>query len=92
MNFSFFYILSGRIGKVVASRAEVSRLIPAKAALIYTMHEALKGLCPRGWWVRPVNWIYRLRLHCPLLVVDDCNYRSSSLRYFSRLLQVVDNY
>ena len=43
-----FYTLSGRIGKVVASLAEVSRSIPAVAetAPIYTMHEAL-----RGYWM-----------------------------------------
>ena len=36
-------ILSGRIGKVVASHAAVARSIPARVALIYTMHEALRG-------------------------------------------------
>ena len=35
------------------------------SALIYTMHEALRGYCPWGWGVRPVNWIYRLWRHCP---------------------------
>ena len=35
------------------------------AAPIYTMHEALRGYCPCGWGVRPVNWIYRLWRHCP---------------------------
>ena len=38
--------LSGRIGKVVASHAEVARSIPAEAAPIYTMHKALSGYCP----------------------------------------------
>ena len=38
--------LSGRIGKVVASHAAVVRLSPAEVALIYTMHEALRGYCP----------------------------------------------
>ena len=33
-----FYTLSGRIGKVVASRASVARSIPAEVALIYTIH------------------------------------------------------
>ena len=37
----------------------------AEVALIYTMHEALRGYCPWGWGVRPVNWIYRLWRHCP---------------------------
>ena len=36
--------ISGHIGKVVASRAAVARLIPAEVALIYTMHEALRGV------------------------------------------------
>ena len=31
----------------------------------YTMHEALRGNCPWGWGVRPVNWIYRFWRHCP---------------------------
>ena len=39
------HTLSGRIGKVVASHA-VARSIPAEVALIYTMHEALRGYCP----------------------------------------------
>ena len=39
------YILSGRIGMVVASHAVVARSIPAEVALIYTMHEALMGCC-----------------------------------------------
>ena len=38
--------LSGRIGKVVASDAAVARSSPADVALIYTMHEALRGYCP----------------------------------------------
>ena len=38
--------LSGRIGKVVASHAAVARSIPAEVALIYTMHEVLRGYCP----------------------------------------------
>ena len=54
------YTLSGRIGKVVASHAAVARSIPTEDALIYTMHMALRGHCPRGWGVRPVNWIYCL--------------------------------
>ena len=41
------YTLSGRIGKVVATHAEVARSIPAvvETAPIYTMLEALKGYC-----------------------------------------------
>ena len=38
--------LSGRIGKVVASHAAVEWSIPADVALIYNMHEALRGYCP----------------------------------------------
>ena len=38
------YTLSGRIGKVVVSHAAVARSSPAEVALIYTMHEALRGL------------------------------------------------
>ena len=37
---------TGRIGKVVASHAAVARSSPAEVALIYTMHEALRGYCP----------------------------------------------
>ena len=40
------YTLSGRIVKVVASHAAVSRSSPAEVALIYTMHEAIRGYCP----------------------------------------------
>ena len=40
------YSLSGSIGKVVASHAAVARSIPAEVALIYNMHEALRGYCP----------------------------------------------
>ena len=57
--------LSGRIGKVVASHAVFVRSIPAEVALIYTMHEALRGYCPWRLGVRPVNWIYRLWRHYP---------------------------
>ena len=37
------------IGNVVASHAAVARSSPAKVALIYTMHEALRVYCPWGW-------------------------------------------
>ena len=40
------YTPSGRIGKLVASHAAVARSIPAEVALIYTMHEELRGYCP----------------------------------------------
>ena len=42
----FLYTLSGRIGKVVVSHPAVARSSPAEIALIYTMHEALRGYCP----------------------------------------------
>ena len=37
---------SVRIGKVVGSHDAVVRSIPTEVALIYTMHEALRGYCP----------------------------------------------
>ena len=43
--------------------AGLQDLIPAVAelhALNYTIHEAIRGYCIRGWGVRPVNWIYSL--------------------------------
>ena len=40
------YAPSGSTGKVVASHAAVVRSIPAEVALIYTMHETLRGYCP----------------------------------------------
>ena len=40
------YTLSGRIDKVVASHAAVARSVLAEVALIYTMHDALRGYCP----------------------------------------------
>ena len=46
MNKSFSYTLSGHIGKVVASHAEVARSSPAEVALIYTMHVTLRRYCP----------------------------------------------
>ena len=66
----YLHSLSGRIGQVVASNADgckVARSNPGFgwAAPIYTKHEELKGYCPWGWGLRPVNWIYRLWRHCP---------------------------
>ena len=78
------------IGKVVASDAAVGRSIPAEAALIYTMHEALKRYCPQGWgYDQPIG-----------STVSDAIVRSwlwstAARRYplgcFSRLQQVGDN-
>ena len=42
----WFYTLSGRIGKLVASHAAVARSGPAEVALIYTMHVEFRGYCP----------------------------------------------
>ena len=42
----YIHTLRGRIGKVIASHAAVAYSIPAEVALIYTMHEALRGYCP----------------------------------------------
>ena len=41
-----FDTLRGRTGKVVAMYDAVACSIPAEVALIYTMHEALRGYCP----------------------------------------------
>ena len=38
--------LSYSIDMVVSSHAAVARSIPAEVALIYSMHEALRGYCP----------------------------------------------
>ena len=86
----FTSTLSGRIGKVVASHAAVERSSPTEAALIYTMHEALRGYCPEGRGcdqsigstvsdaiIRSWLWLTATR--------------SSPLGYFGRLLKVVDN-
>ena len=40
------YTPSGRIDKVVASHAAVARSIIAEVAVIYIMHDALRGYCP----------------------------------------------
>ena len=91
--FGAHYTLSGSIGKVVASHVEVARSIPGwpETAPIYTIHETLRGHCPWGWEcdqsigstvsdaiVR--SWLWSTAT------------RSSPLGYFSRLLQVVDNW
>ena len=84
--------MSSRIGKVVASNAEVAKTIAGRAetAPIYTMREALRGYCTRGWGCDQSigstisdaiirSWLWSTAT------------RSSPLGYFSRLLQVVDN-
>ena len=82
--------LSGRIGKVVASHAEVSRSVPAEVALIYTMHEALKGFahegreCVQSIGSTVLDAIVRSWLWLTATM-------SSALGRFNRLLQVVDN-
>ena len=45
-----------------------------------------------GWGVQLVNWIYRLLHHCPYSWFWLTATRSSPLGYFSKLLQVVDNW
>ena len=42
------YTLSGRLGKVVASHVAVARSIAPEVALIYTMHEAIRGTAHEG--------------------------------------------
>ena len=42
------HTLSGHTGKDVALHAVVARSIPTEAALIYTMHEALRGTAHEG--------------------------------------------
>ena len=44
----YYYTLSDRIGKVVASQAAVARSSPSDVALIYTMHVALRGYAHEG--------------------------------------------
>ena len=58
------YTLSGRIGKVVASYAEVARSNPAECTDLYYARGA-QGVLPMRVGVRPVNWIYRLWRHYP---------------------------
>ena len=62
-----------------------------------TLHCAIRGaqgvLPYEGWGVRPVNWIYRFSCHCPQLELWwSTATRSSPLGYFSKLLQVIDNW
>ena len=40
-----WYMILGRIGKVVTSHAAVAKSILAAVAPIYTMHEVLRGYC-----------------------------------------------
>ena len=86
------YTLSGRTGKVVASHDAVTSSIPAEAALIYTMHEALIGctahegvVCHQSIGSIVSDAIVRRWLWSTAI-------RSSPLDCFSRLLQVVDNW
>ena len=81
--------LSGRIGKVVASHAEGCKIDSRLWLSCTDLHILCRGYCPWGWGMRPVNWIYRLWRHCPLWSTAT---RSSQLGYFSRLLQVVNNW
>ena len=87
-----FHTLSGRTGKVVASPAAVARSIPGWGCTDLYYARGAQGVLPMRVGGATINWIYRLRRHCSLLGVVDCNYRSSPLGYFSRLLQVVDDW
>ena len=90
-NFLFScYTLSGRIGKVVTSHAEVARAIRAEAALINTMHEALREYCP---WGCGCDWSIGFTVSGAIIRrwLWSTATRSSPLGYFRRLLQVVDN-
>ena len=85
-----FHTLSGRTGKVVALRAAVARSISTEVALIYTMHEALRGYCHEGGGsdqsIGPTVSDSIVRSWLWLTAT-----RSSPLGCFSTLLQVVDN-
>ena len=64
---------------------------PAEAALIYTMHEALRGYCPWGWGCdQSIGSAVSDAIVCSCLWSTAT--RSPTLGYFSRLLQLVDNW
>ena len=46
--FHIYYILSGRIGKVVASHVEGCK-VDSHWGCADTMHEMLRGYCSSGW-------------------------------------------
>ena len=77
------YILSGHIGKVVALHAAV--------ALIYNMHETLKGTAHEGGGCDQSigSIVSDAIVHSWLWLTET---RSSPLGCFSRLLQVLDNW
>ena len=84
------HTLSGRIGKVVASHAVVARSCPAEVGLIYTMHVALRGHCPRGWGCDHSigSTVFDAIVRSWLLLTATM---SSPLGCFSTFLQIVDN-
>ena len=85
------HTLSGRIGKVVSSHAAVACSIPAEVALIYTMHEALRGTAHEGGGCDQSieSTVSDAIVGCWLWSTASI---SSPLGYFSKLLQVVDNW
>ena len=93
-----WHTLSGHIGKVVASNAEVCKVARSNpgcgwAAPIYTMHEALRGHCPCRWGVggnQSIGSTVSDTIVCNWLWLTAT--RSSPLGYFRRFLQVVDNW
>ena len=60
-----FYTLSGRTGSALVWHSR-GRRIPVQQVLLFVgrvftvQYVELRGDCPRGWGMRPVNWIYRL--------------------------------
>ena len=85
------HTLSGRIGRGVASHAEVASSSPAKVALFYTMHLVLRGrTAPEGG-----GYDQSIRSTASDAIVRSWLWltatRSSQLGCFSTLLQVVDN-
>ena len=69
-----FYTLSGRTGSALVWYSEGRRFAPHSAVSLVNCRPARIAVCIRGaqgvlpcvgWWVQPVNWIYRLWRHCP---------------------------
>ena len=60
------YSLSGRKGIALACQPRLLYQVFRFVVRIYTVqYVELRGHCPWGWKVRPVNWIYRLWRHSP---------------------------
>ena len=69
----------------------VARSIPAEVALIYTMHESLRGYCPWGWGYDQsiVSTVSDAIVRSWLWLTAT---RSSPLGCFSTLLKKVNNW